>query len=125
MTHKREGSSVNRGEARKRSYTRAQAVNVANREANEQAHKTNVHELERQAHPATHVEERAHTKRVFIKPGKGSKSAGRYETQVFYTKHAERPSKALRRLRRAELRAGIDSTGRGTHPAVENTLNNK
>ena len=78
------------------------ARKAANIKLNEQQHMNNLAAVI--AKPA-HIEERAHTARVFVPANPKVKSSkARYETIVTYSLHAERPSKALRRARREAAR---------------------
>lgn len=85
------------------------ARKAANKAQNEQQHKDN---LDMVAGILTkHVDERTHTTRVFVPANPKVKSSkARYETITTYSQHAERPSKALRRVRREAARTQAQLT---------------
>ena len=98
-------SNANRIANRKVAWAKAQKRNEQNRKANDARAAANKLALSESLDGlrSAHVEERTHTKVVLNKKSKLP------ETVTYVTRHAERPSKALRRLKRAAEREAIRS----------------
>jgi hypothetical protein len=98
-------SNANKIANRKVAWAKAQKLNLSNNTANKLRNSNNLSALIEAGMPPVHIETRTHTKRVLNKKTK------MLETVEYQTTHAERPSKALRRIGRQVARelAGFDA----------------
>ena len=110
-------SNVTKKANRAATYQRSLKKRAANKKLNEIQHGNNLDALTTKS---THIEERAHTTRVFIPANPKVKSSkARYETITTYSQHAERPSKALRRARREQDRREAESVAKAVAQSIE------